>query len=50
MPGQLITGSITAQFNSGLGEDDTLIKMFSILAILNMSDLPNESVPLDLQL
>jgi len=50
MPGQLIPGSVTAHLNSGSGEDDTVIKMFSILASLNIPELPNETVPLDLQL
>jgi hypothetical protein len=50
MPGQLIPGSVTAHLNSGSGEDDTLIKLFTILASLNIPDLPNETVPLDLQL
>jgi len=49
MPGQLIPGSTTAHLNSGLGEDNALIK-FSILGSLNIPDLPNETVPLDLQL
>jgi len=50
MPGQLIPGSVTAHLNSGSGEDDTLIKLFSALASLNIPDLPTKTVPLDLQL
>jgi hypothetical protein len=50
MPGQLIPGSVTVHLNSGSSEDDTLIKLLSILASLNIPDLPNETVPLDLKL
>jgi len=39
MPGQLIPSSVTAHLNSGSGEDDTLIKLFSILASLNITRL-----------
>jgi hypothetical protein len=46
MLGQLIPGSVTAHLNSGSGEDDTLIKLLG----LNIPDLPNETVPLHLQL